>query len=215
MAKSSNRVTQWRDEVEKMRKNYSEALVSTNKAVYAGMGEIANQQLTAVKKHYEEALKSLQTLRKGGTPRELAGTQLQMLQDALDRTIKDARETLDILEKTRTRVSEELRKSNDAATDTGPSTRTTRTAAKHSTAAKKKPATAAKRSTSSTAKRTTTAAKNGTGSKTTAKKSTGSKRTSSTAKGKTAAKSTASKRTTTAKSASSKTGTRSSTGKSS
>src|SRR5699024_4754620 len=112
MPNPADKMAKWREEAEKVRRGYTDALVSSNKAIYSGISELANQQLGAVKKHYAEALSGLHTLRRGGSPGEIAKAQMQLLQEALDRTIGDARETLEILEKTRRQVGQELRRAS-------------------------------------------------------------------------------------------------------
>ena len=72
MAKSDNRISKLRKDVDKLRKNYTGAFTSANRAVYDGIEQLAEHELAALKTHYEEAIKSLKTLRKGGAPRELA-----------------------------------------------------------------------------------------------------------------------------------------------
>lgn len=214
MAKKESRATQLRKEVDKLRKSYTKAMTSTNKAVFDGIERLAEHELNAIKKHYEEALKNIKSLRKGGDPRDIATSQLRLMQDTIDRILANARESLQILDKTRQQINEEIRKSlNDtgqaatgakkAATgkSTAKSTGTRRSTAKTATkSTARKSGTAAR----STAKRSTTASKAGS----TARKSTSTAKRSTTARKPAARKATTARKSTTARktSAASKSG---------
>ena len=138
MAKSDNRITKLRKDVEKLRKNYTGAFTSANRAVYDGIEQLAEHELAAIKTHYEQAISSLKTLRKGGAPRELAVAQLQLIQDTIDRIMSNARESMAILDSTRSRINEEIRRNlegseaaaKDAAVQTKAEAKTVKTQAK-------------------------------------------------------------------------------------
>ncbi len=110
MAQKQNRITQLRKDVDRLRKNYTGAMSSANKAVTDGIEKLADHELLAIKKHYEAALKNLKSLRKGGDPRDMATAQLRLLQDTIDRIVSNARESLRILEQTRDKISQDVRK---------------------------------------------------------------------------------------------------------
>lgn len=182
MAQKQNRITQLRKDVDKLRKSYTGAMSSANKAVADGIERLADHELAAIKKHYEAALKNLKSLRKGGDPRDLATEQLRLLQDTIDRIISNARESLKILEQTRDKIAADVRKeisgsapaaSKKPAAKKAPAKR--KTPAKKTATAKKAPAkkTAASKSaaTKTTAKpKTTTARKTPAKKKTTTRK---------------------------------------------
>ncbi|MDT0635161.1 TIGR01841 family phasin [Spectribacter hydrogenoxidans] len=212
MAKKESRATQLRKEVDKLRKSYTKAMTSTNKAVFDGIERLAEHELNAIKKHYEEALKNIKSLRKGGDPRDIATSQLRLMQDTIDRILANARESLQILDKTRQQINEEIRKSlNDtgqaatgakkvatgkttAKSTAAKSTGTRRSTAKTTKPTARKSGTTAKRSTAtskagstarkspSTAKRSTTARKPAARKTTTARKSTTARKTSAASK---------------------------------
>lgn len=196
MAKKQNRIAELRKEVDQLRKSYTGAMSSANKAVYKGIERLAEHELAAIKKHYEEALKNLKKLRKGGDPRDIATAQLKLLQDTIDRIMQNARESMSILDDTRKQISTDIRKElQKAEKKTGSATGAAKTAKASSAKSAAKSGTASARK--KTAARKTTA-KSGT-SASRAKKSTaagGSARKASTAKSKSAStrrKSTAAK----------------------
>ncbi|MDT0618728.1 TIGR01841 family phasin [Salinisphaera sp. P385] len=210
MAKKESRATQLRKEVDKLRKSYTKAMTSTNKAVFDGIERLAEHELNAIKKHYEEALKNIKSLRKGGDPRDIATSQLRLMQDTIDRIMANARESLQILDKTRQQINEEIRKSlNDTGqaatgakkTATGKSTATkssgTRSTTRRSTAKTATKSTARKSGTTarSTAKRSTAASK----TDGTARKSTSTTKRSTTARKPAARKTTTARKSTTAR----------------
>lgn len=134
MAQKQNRITQLRKDVDRLRKNYTGAMSSANKAVTDGIEKLADHELAAIKKHYEAALKNIKSLRKGGDPRDLATSQLQLLQDTIDRIINNARKSLKILEDTRNRISADVRKEISGSSGAGAKKKSP---AKRSSSAKK------------------------------------------------------------------------------
>lgn len=168
MAKKQPRITQLRQDVDRLRKSYTGAMSSANKAVSDGIEKLADHELAAIKKHYEAALKNIKALRKGGDPRDMATAQLRLLQDTMDRIIKNARESLKILEQTRNKIAADVRKELSATSTPAKTKATPKKAAAKKPAAKKTPAkrkTAAKKP---AAKKTT--AKNASVKKAPAKK---------------------------------------------
>ncbi|MDN5937431.1 MAG: TIGR01841 family phasin [Salinisphaera sp.] len=172
MATQASKVTQLRKDVEKLRKSYTNAMVSANKAAYDGIDKLAEHELAAIKKHYEEALKNVRSLRKGGDPRDVASAQLRLLQETIDRILKNARQSLTILEKTRKKIAADVRRDLQTARK-APASK----AATSSSAAKKKPAArktaakpAARKTSSARAASTKTTAKRSPAKKTAAKR---------------------------------------------
>lgn len=157
MTKKQNRITQLREDVDRLRKSYTGAMTSANKAVSDGIEKLAEHELAAIKKHYEVALKNIKSLRKGGDPRDLATAQLRLLQETMDRIISNARESLKILEKTRDNISKDVRKElSGSSAKAKTKSPTKKPAAKKPAAKKKAPA---QRST--TTKKTTSSSKAG------------------------------------------------------
>lgn len=109
MAKSS-RGEQLRKDVNQLRKSYTKAMTSANKAAYQGIEKLADHELAAIKKHYEVALKNLKSLRSGGDSKDVAAAQLKLLQDTIDRIMKNARESLQILDATRKQIAADVRR---------------------------------------------------------------------------------------------------------
>lgn len=140
MAKSDNPITKLRRDVDTLRRNYTGAFTSANRAVYDGIEKLAEHELTAIKTHYEQAIASLKTLSQGGAPRELAAAQLQLLQDTIDRIMLNARESLMILEDTRSHINAEIRRNLEGsvgtAQDAGDQARIAADTAKTKTVAK-------------------------------------------------------------------------------
>lgn len=140
MAKSDNPITKLRRDVDTLRRNYTGAFTSANRAVYDGIEKLAEHELTAIKTHYEQAIASLKTLSQGGAPRELAAAQLQLLQDTIDRIMLNARESLTILEDTRSHINAEIRRNLEGsvgtAQDAGDQARIAADTAKTKTVAK-------------------------------------------------------------------------------
>ena len=97
MTKSDNRITRIRKDIDKLRRNYTGAFASANRAVYHGIEQLAEHELAAIRTHYEEAHENLKQLRRGGSPRDLAASQLELLQQTVDRILDNARESLTIL----------------------------------------------------------------------------------------------------------------------
>lgn len=155
MAKKQNRIAELRKDVDQLRKSYTKAMSSANKAVYKGIERLADHELAAIKKHYEEALKNLRKLRKGGDARDIATEQLRLLQDTIDRIMKNARESMKILDDTRKQIAADIRKSlDDSKKPAAKKAKTTRKTAKKTAGAKK--TTRKKTAKKAPAKRTTT-----------------------------------------------------------
>lgn len=173
MAKKQNRITQLRQDVDRLRKNYTGAMSSANKAVYDGIDKLAEHELKAIKQHYEAALKNLKQLRKGGDARDIASAQLKLLQETIDRIMSNARESLKILDNTRKQIAKDIRKNINTAQAPKPAAKTG--TARSSTAGKKKTATAAKKPAArkTAARKSSTAGKTAAAKKTTARKSAG------------------------------------------
>ncbi|MAA73942.1 MAG: hypothetical protein CMN28_04485 [Salinisphaeraceae bacterium] len=164
MASKQNRVAKLRKDVDKLRKSYTGAMSSANSAVQDGFERLVEHELTAIKTHYEAALKNLKQLRKGGDPRDLATAQLKLLQETIDRIMNNARESLTILDETRRKISEDVRRELDATGQPAAATPAARPAPK------KRAATTRRKTAGSTAARKTTARKSTATKKTAAKK---------------------------------------------
>lgn len=178
MARKENKVAKLRKDVDKLRKSYTGAMSSANQAVQGGFEKLVEHELTAIKTHYEAALKNLKQLRKGGDPKDLATAQLKLLQETIDRIMNNARESLSILDETRKQISADVRKELEATESKPAATRKTTTPRK-TTAAAKKPATRKAPAKKTTARKP--AARKPAAKKPAAKKTTASRSTSTAA----------------------------------
>ena len=69
--------------------------------VSTGFERLVEHELNGLKKHYKELQKSLKSARKAGSIKGAAQTQMDMLQDTIDRILDNLKETADIINATR------------------------------------------------------------------------------------------------------------------
>src|SRR5699024_6006266 len=102
-------INQLRDDIDSLRRNYTGALTSANRAIHDGIEQLTEHELSAIKKHYETALSSLKTFKKGGSPQDMAMAQMELLQNTMDSILSNTRHSLSILESTRREVASQVR----------------------------------------------------------------------------------------------------------
>lgn len=113
-----SQVDKIKDQVKQLRKAYADTVASANKAVSKGLEKLADQELKAVRKHYEEAIKDLKKAGKKGNVRDVAKAQAKVLQNSLDQVVKSARDSVNIISSTSNELADILKKASKEATAT-------------------------------------------------------------------------------------------------
>ncbi len=95
-----DRIDQIAGQIRKLRKNYTSAAASANKVVSGGIERLADQELKAVRRHYEQAVKGLKDASNKGNVRDIAQAQVKVLQGTLENIIQSARDSISIITST-------------------------------------------------------------------------------------------------------------------
>jgi hypothetical protein len=99
------RLEKIKSQIERLGRESVDAVASANRVVYQGIQKLAEQELKALNDYYKGALASLKSARKGGSIKDLAVTQIDLMQDTVNRVISHARDSLSIITETRTELS--------------------------------------------------------------------------------------------------------------
>ncbi len=111
-----DRINKIRGQLKQLRKNYASAMASANRVVTGGVERLAEQELNAVRAHYEQAIKGLKAASQKGNVRDIAQAQVKVLQGTLENVIQSARDSISII----TGTSRELAKVLQKAVRTAP-----------------------------------------------------------------------------------------------
>lgn len=95
-----DRIDQIAGQIKQLRKNYTSAAASANKVVSGGIERLADQELKAVRRHYEQAVKGLKDASTKGNVRDIAQAQVKVLQGTLENIIQSARDSIAIITST-------------------------------------------------------------------------------------------------------------------
>lgn len=87
--------------IEKIRKDSLEVVGQANKIVTQGVHRLAEHELKALNDTYKNVLSSLKATKAGDSVKDLAGKQLDLMQDTVNRLISSARDSLAIVADTR------------------------------------------------------------------------------------------------------------------
>lgn len=98
---ASNKLDRIRSQLEKLRKDSLDMVVAANKIVYQGVQRVTDHELKALNDTYQVALHSLKKARSGDNLKDVAGKQIDVLQDTVNRVIASAREAMGIVADTR------------------------------------------------------------------------------------------------------------------
>ena len=98
---ANNKLDRIRSQLEKLRKDSLEMVVAANKIVYQGVQRVTDHELKSLNDTYQSALRSLKKARSGGNFKDVAGRQIDVLQDTVNRVIASAREAMEIVAETR------------------------------------------------------------------------------------------------------------------
>lgn len=109
------RVNKLRGQLTQLRKNYASAAASANKVVAKGLEKLADKELTAIRGHYEAALKGLKAANRKGNLRDVAQAQAKVLQSTLDRVMNSARDSVSIITQTSRELAKVLQNALKAA----------------------------------------------------------------------------------------------------
>lgn len=105
-----DRIDQIAGQIKKIRKNYASAAASANKVVSGGIERLADQELKAVRRHYEQAVKGLKDASNKGNVRDIAQAQVKVLQGTLENIIQSARDSIAIVTSTSRDLAKVLQK---------------------------------------------------------------------------------------------------------
>lgn len=105
-----DRIEKIRGQIKQLRKNYASAVASANRVVTTGIEKLAEQELKAVRAHYEQAIKGLKDASRKGNVRDIAQAQVKVLQGTLENIIKSARDSISIITGTSRDLAQVLQK---------------------------------------------------------------------------------------------------------
>ncbi len=105
-----DRIQKIRGQIKQLRKNYASAVASANRVVTTGIEKLAEQELQAVRSHYEDAIKGLKDASRKGNVRDIAQAQVKVLQGTLENIIKSARDSISIITGTSRDLAQVLQK---------------------------------------------------------------------------------------------------------
>ena len=118
MAKKSD-FNRLRDKLDRVRKDSLELATEANRIVLDGVQRIADRELSALNDYYKAAVAALKQAREGDKGlRDIAGKQLDLLQESATQAIGHAREAVGIVAETRSRLGELLGRSVKEGSET-------------------------------------------------------------------------------------------------
>lgn len=100
-----DRIEQLRARIDKLRRDSLDVVTNANRIVYQGIQKLADQELKALNDYYKSALASLKGAGKSSSLKDVASTQLDLMQEAVTRVISHARESLSIIADTRAELA--------------------------------------------------------------------------------------------------------------
>lgn len=107
---AANKLDRMRAQLEKLRKDSLDTVVAANKIVYQGVQRVADHELKTLNDTYRAALGSLKQVKRSDGLKGVAGKQVDVLQDAANRIIASARESLEIVAETRQELTKMIQK---------------------------------------------------------------------------------------------------------
>lgn len=103
---AKQRLEQIRLQIEKLGRDSLDVVANANRIVLQGIQRLAEQELAALNEYYKSAVDSLKSARRGDSSlRDLATSQLDLMQDTVNRVIGNARESMRIIADTRTELA--------------------------------------------------------------------------------------------------------------
>lgn len=102
---AKDRLDQLKSRIDQLRRDSLDVVANANRIVYQGIQKLADQELKALNEYYKSALASLKDTKKGDSIKDVAATQLDLMQDTVTRVISHARESLSIIADTRAELA--------------------------------------------------------------------------------------------------------------
>ena len=103
---AKQRLEQIRSQIEKLGRDSLDVVANANRIVLQGIQRLAEQELAALNEYYKSAMDSLKSARRGDSSlKDLATSQLDLMQDTVNRVIGNARESLRIIADTRAELA--------------------------------------------------------------------------------------------------------------
>jgi hypothetical protein len=103
---AKQRLEQIRLQIEKLGRDSLDVVANANRIVLQGIQRLAEQELTALNEYYKSAVDSLKSVRRGDSSiKSLASSQLDLMQETVNRVISNARESLKIIADTRAELA--------------------------------------------------------------------------------------------------------------
>ena len=97
----TKRFDQIKTSFDKLRKDSLDVVANANKIVSQGVHRLAEHELKALNETYRTVLASLKDAKKGDSIKDVAGRQLDVMQDSVNKLIASTRESISILADTR------------------------------------------------------------------------------------------------------------------
>lgn len=110
-----DRMNKLKGQVDDLRKNYAKAVTDANKVVTKGLDTLADKEIKAIKKTYEDALRDLKKATDKGNVRDIAQAQAKVLKSTMDRVVKSARDSATLISKTSKDVAKIMQSANSVA----------------------------------------------------------------------------------------------------
>lgn len=103
---AKQRLEQIRSQIEKLGRDSLDVVANANRIVLQGIQRLAEQELAALNEYYKSAMDSLKSARRGdSTLKDMASSQLDLMQETVNRVIGNARESLKIIADTRAELA--------------------------------------------------------------------------------------------------------------
>jgi hypothetical protein len=103
---AKQRLEQIRAQIEKLGRDSLDVVANANRIVLQGIQRLAEQELAALNEYYKSAVDSLKSVRRGDSSlKDLAVSQLDLMQETVNRVIANARESLTIIADTRAELA--------------------------------------------------------------------------------------------------------------
>lgn len=101
---AKDKLEQLKTRIDQLRKDSLDVVVNANRIVYQGIQKLADQELKALNEYYKSALASLKDVKKGNI-KDVASTQLDLMQETVSKVIAHARESMSIIADTRAELT--------------------------------------------------------------------------------------------------------------
>jgi hypothetical protein len=103
---AKQRLEQIRAQIEKLGRDSLDVVANANRIVLQGIQRLAEQELAALNEYYKSAVDSLKSARRGDSSfKDIAVSQLDLMQETVNRVIANARESLTIIADTRAELA--------------------------------------------------------------------------------------------------------------